>query len=444
MSTCKNAQRTARLVRAVAEEPLLHFQFYIPTRIIFGPGTLNTLEDTPHLPTGEQAMIVIGESGAMLTAGYLQRVQGLLANRGVRTLLCDRVRSNPESAMVEEAAATARAKKVDFIVGLGGGSTIDAAKSIALMAANKGRYGEIIRGGNGCGEALHAKALPVVALPTTAGSGSEVTPWMAITRSGCAEKITWGNDNTGPYLSIVDPELTHTLPPRFTACSGMVAFFHAVGAILGTPQQPAVDMLALEAIQIISRFLARTVTDGTDTNARTMLSWAGTAAGMCTALTPASWHQTLAQALSATAPGLPHGAALALLAPIYFDQLKSRLPARFDLLSDAMGVAPDAAPESGQQRFLTGLRHLIRSVGLGNESLADYGLGSVDIPPLVRKAFNAMKVLPGETPDPMDLPEIEALLAAAMQNHSAVAATTDTDGGSSAQPTLQRRHPHGT
>ena len=419
----------------------MHFKFHIPTRIIFGPGTLTTLEETPHLPPGGHAMIVIGESGTMLTAGYLQRVQGLLANRGVATLLCDRIRSNPESATVDDAAAAARAKKVDFIVGLGGGSTIDAAKGIALMAANKGRCGEIIR--SGCGETQLAPALPVVAIPTTAGTGSEVTPWMAITRSGCAEKITWGNDGTYPSLAIVDPELTRTLPPRFRAYSGMVAFFHAVGAILGTSRQPAGDLMALEAIQIISRFLAGAVTDDADPNARTMLSWAGTAAGMSTALTPVGFHQILAQAASAAAPGLPHGAALAMLAPVCFNRLETGRSARYDLLADAMGVPSDAGPESGRQRFLTGLRHLVRSVGLADESLADYGLGPADIPLLARKAFDAMNALPDEAPAVPARPAIEAILAAAMARPS-VGAAPARESLSAVHPDQQRRHFHGT
>lgn len=421
----------------------MHFQFHIPTRIIFGPGTLTTLEETPHLPPGGHAMIVVGESGAMLTAGYLQRVQGLLANRGVATLLCDRVRSNPESATVDDAAAAARAKKVDFIVGLGGGSAIDAAKGIALMAANKGRCGEIIRSGNGCDETRLAPALPVVAIPTTAGAGSEVTPWTAIRRSGGVETITGGNDSTYPSLAIVDPELTRTLPPRFTAYSGMVAFFNAVGAILGPSRQPAGDMLALEAIQIVSRFLAGAVTDDNDPNARTMLSWAGTAAGMCTALTPVSWYQILAQAVSAAAAGLSQGAALAMLAPACFNSLESGRSARFDLLADAMGVPLDAGPESGRQRFLTGLRHLVRSVGLENESLADYGLGPVDIPLLARNAFNAMNVLPEETPAFPARPTIEAILAAALTRPS-VGAATDRENLSTDPLDQQRRHSHGT
>ena len=421
----------------------MHFHFHIPTRIIFGPGTLTTLEETPHLPPGGHAMIVVGESGAMLTAGYLQRVQGLLANRGVATLLCDRIRSNPESATVDDAAATARAQKVDFIVGLGGGSTMDAAKGIALMAVNEGRYGEIIRRGSGCGPARLAPALPVVAIPTTAGTGSEVTPRMAIIRSGGAEKITWGNDGTYPSLAIVDPELTRTLPPRFTAYSGMVAFFNAVGAILGTSRQPAGDLLALEAIQIISRFLAGAVTDDADPNARTMLSWAGTAAGMSTVLTPVGFHQILAQAASAAAPGLPHGAALAMLAPVCCNSLDTGRPGCYDLLADAMGVPSDAGPESGRQRFLAGLRHLVRSVGLADESLADYGLGPVDIPLLARKAFDVMNALPDKAPAVPARPAIEAILAAAMARPS-VGAAPDRESLSAIHPDQQRRDFHGT
>ncbi|MBC2735973.1 MAG: iron-containing alcohol dehydrogenase [Desulfobacteraceae bacterium] len=421
----------------------MHFKFHIPTRIIFGPGTLTTLEETPHLPPGGHAMIVVGESGAMLTAGYLQRVQGLLANRGVASLLYDRIRSNPESATVDDAAAAARAKKVDFIVGLGGGSTIDAAKGIALMAANKGFCGEIIRSGSGCGETQLAPALPVVAIPTTAGTGSEATPWTAITRSGSTEKITWGNDSIYPSLAIVDPELTRTLPPRFTAYSGMVAFFNGVGAILGTSRQPAGDMLALEAVQIISRFLAGAVTNGADPNARTMLSWAGTAAGMSTALTPVSFHQILGQAASAAAPGLPHGAALAMLAPALFNRLETGRSACFDLLADAMGVPLDAGPESGRQRFLTGLRHLVRSVGLADESLAIYGLGPADIPLLARNAFNAMNALPDETPPVPARPAIEAILAAAMARPS-MGAATDRESLSTVHPDQERRPFHGT
>ena len=421
----------------------MHFQFHIPTRIIFGPDTLAALEDTPYLPPGEHAMIVSGESDAMLKAGYLQRVQGYLANRGVATILYDRIKPNPETEAVDEGAAAARDKKVDFVVGLGGGSTIDSAKSIALMARNVGSYWDYMRGGSGGRQTPNAPALPIVALPTTAGTGTEAGPWTFIARSGHREKIGWGNESTFPYLSIVDPQLTHTLPSRITAYTGMGAFFHAVEAILATSRQPTSDMLALEAIQIICQFLPRAVKDGTDQNARIMLSWASTAAGMCASLAPRVAHGSLVHALSAFAPRLPHGAGLALSSDAYFNWLGTRGPERFDLLADAMGVMPEDGPVDGLGRFRAGLRHLIQSVGLGDESLTHYGLSPGDIPALARKGIETMGALCDATPVLQDVSDIEAILADAMRD-SPMETNTGQVNGLSAKTDLQGRSPHAT
>jgi len=387
-------------------------------------------------------MIIIGESGAMLKSGYLQRVQGYLANRGVATLLYDRIKANPESEAVDEGAAVARDHNVDFVVGLGGGSTIDSAKSIALMARNAGSYWDFMRGDREGGKTSHATALPVVALPTTAGSGTEANPWTFITRSGHREKMGWCNDGIFSHLAIVDPELTHTLPSRITAYTGMGAFFHAVGAILATPRQPVSDMLALEAIQIISRFLPAAVNNGTDQNARTMLSWASTAVGMGASLASGISHSSLAHALSAFAPHLSHGAGLTLSSEAYFSWLGSRRSERFHLLADALGWMPEEGAVDGARRFLGALRHLTRSVGLGDESLADYGLGMDDIPALARHACETTGALSEMTPVARDLPDIEAILAHAMgdSNKGRNGGLVDT---SSAKPDTHRRSSHG-
>jgi alcohol dehydrogenase class IV len=140
---------------------------------------------------------------------------------------------------------------------------------------------------------------------------------------------------------------------------------------------------------------------------------------------------------------LPHGAALATLAPACFNRLETGRPACYDLLADAMGVPSDAGPESGRQRFLTGLRHLVRSVGLADESLADYGLGPGDIPLLACKAFDAMNALPDEAPAVPARPAIEAVLAAAMARPS-VGAAPDRESLSAIHPDQQRRDFHGT
>jgi len=420
----------------------LHFQFHIPTRIIFGPETLAVLEDTPYLPPGAHAMIVIGESGAMLKAGYLQRVQGYLANRGVATILYDRIKPNPESEAVDDGAAVARDKKVDFVVGLGGGSTIDAAKSIALMARNAGSYWDCMRAGSGGGKTPEAPALPLVALPTTAGTGTEVTPWAVITRSGSREKRAWSNESTFPHLAIVDPNLIHTLPSRIIAYTGMGVFFNAVGAILATSRQPHSDMLALEAIQIISRFLPPAAKGGADQNARTMLSWASTAAGMGMSISSGISHHTLAHALSALAPHLPQGIGLTLSSEAYFSWLGGRRSERFDLLADAMGLYLADETADGRHRFRAALRHLIQSVGLADESLANYGLGIDDIPTLASHVSETMEALFDVAPVLQDRSDIEAILADALQD-SRVGTNTGKVNGSTAKTDPQRRSLHG-
>ena len=173
---------------------MLNFQYFMPTRVVFGPETLDQLGDTPYLPRGKKAMVVIGESGVMIKEGYLARVQSQLSKQDVQTIVFDKVRPNPESDAVDEAAAICRDNDVDFIVGLGGGSTIDSAKSIALMATNSGKYWDYMQSGTGGGLTPEKDALPIVAIPTTAGTGTEADPWTVITKSGtdAMEKIGWG------------------------------------------------------------------------------------------------------------------------------------------------------------------------------------------------------------------------------------------------------------
>lgn len=209
---------------------MLNFQYYMPTRVIFGPDTLDQLGDTPHLPRGSKAMIVIGESGVMLKLGYLSRVQSLLSKQDVQTIVYDKIRPNPESDYIDKAAAICRDNDVDFVIGLGGGSTIDSAKAIAVLATNTGKYWDYMQSGSGGGQTPERAALPIVAIPTTAGTGTEADPWTVITKSGSNEKIGWGNDDTFPHLSIVDPKLMLSVPSKQTAYTGMDAFFHAVEA----------------------------------------------------------------------------------------------------------------------------------------------------------------------------------------------------------------------
>lgn len=396
---------------------MLNFQYFMPTRIIFGPETIEQIGETSHLPKGKKAMIVIGESGVMVKLGYLSKVQNQLAKQDVQSIVYDKVMPNPESDQVDEAAAICREKEIDFIVGLGGGSTIDSAKAIALMANNSGNYWDYMQSGTGGGVNPEKDALPVVAIPTTAGTGTEADPWTVITKTGSAEKIGWGNDSTFPALSIVDPTLMLSVPPKQTAYTGMDAFFHAVEAYLATCRQPASDMLALEAVHLIAHTLPEAVANGDDLEARTVMAWASTAAGMCESYSSCISHHSLEHALSAFHPDLPHGAGLVMLSKAYFGFLASRGEERLGDLALAMGdtLQEDLEEEVPGVAFLDALDRLISQIGLAEEKLSDYGVTRDEIPALAENALTTMGALFDITPVSMSQDDVIAIFEAAYE-----------------------------
>jgi alcohol dehydrogenase len=387
----------------------LNFSFYMPTRILFGCGKLNELGTTPYLP-GKKALVVIGASGAMKKHGYLDRATKLLKANGVETVVYDKIQPNPVCEHVEEGAAVAKENGCDFILGLGGGSTIDSAKSIAVMAVNPGRYWDYITRGSGGGKTPPNGALPIVAITTTAGTGTEADPWTVITKSDTNEKIGWGNEFTFPRLSIVDPELMVSVLPKTTAYTGMDAFFHSVETYLATINQPASDHLALEAVSLITRYLPIAVKDGTNMEARTKLAWANTEAGMCESLSCCISHHSMEHAVSAYYPEVAHGSGLTMLSVSYFSYLAERNPARFPDLARAMGEDVDRLPEKEQaMAFITGLKKLIKNIGLKEEKLADFSINKKDLRIFAENAFYAMGSLFDITPVELTLDDVVAI-----------------------------------
>ena len=387
----------------------LDFSYYMPTRIIFGCGKLSELKTTPYLP-GKKALVIIGASGAMRKYGYLDRVLKYLKENGVEAVVYDRIQPNPVSQHVEEGASVAKENGCDFVVGLGGGSTLDSSKSIAVMAVNPGKYWDYVTRGSGGRKTPANGALPIVAITTTAGTGTEADPWTVITRSDTNEKIGWGNDSTFPSISIVDPELMVSVPPKTTAYTGMDAFFHSVESYLATLNQPASDRLALEAISLITEYLPIAVKDGTNIQARTKLAWANTEAGICESLSRCISHHSMEHAVSAYYPNVAHGCGLTILSVSYFTCLAERNPARFPDLAGAMGENLDDLPEKDRpMAFITGLKKLIKNVGLEEEKLSDFGIKRNQLKTFAENSFYTMGSLYNITPVELTLDDVVAI-----------------------------------
>lgn len=359
------------------------FNLYIPTKLLFGCGELKKLATEP-MP-GKKAMIVISGGTSMKKYGYLDKVVGYLKENHIESVVFDKILANPIKQHVMEAAAICRDEQCDFVVGLGGGSSIDSAKSIAVMACNTGDYWDYVVGGRGKGKPVE-KALPIVAIPTTAGTGTEADPWTVITHETAHEKIGFGCPLTFPTISIVDPELMVSIPPRFTAYQGFDAFFHAAEGYIANCATPISDLYALEAIRLLYKYLPAAVANGHDLEARTNVAWASTLAGMVESTSSCTSEHSMEHAMSALYPALPHGAGLICLSKAYFETFVDDSKDRYMKMAEVMTSEP--AQQAGD--FVDALVKMQKACGMDQLKLSDWGLKEEDLPEMVQNAKATM------------------------------------------------------
>lgn len=375
------------------------FSVHIPTKILFGCGELKKLA-TEKLP-GKKALIVISGGTAMKKYGYLDKVIGLLKENNVTSIVFDKILPNPIKSHVMEAATVCRENQCDFVVGLGGGSSIDSAKSIAVMACNEGDYWDYINGGTGKGRPV-TKALPVVAIPTTAGTGTEADPWTVITNEERQEKIGFGNELTFPVLSIVDPELMVSIPPHLTAYQGFDAFFHAAEGFIANCATPISDLYALEAIRLLYKYLPVAVKDGKDLKARAKVAWASTLAGLVEATSSCTSEHSLEHAMSAYYPELPHGAGLIAISENYFETFRNDSMKRYMKMAEIMTQQKSNRPSD----FINALVRMQKECDVYGLKLSIWGLKEEDFPKMVQNARETMGGLFLFDPRPMTDEEV--------------------------------------
>ncbi len=364
----------------------MQFCYFIPSRILFGPGELSRLHE--QAMPGKKALIVISAGKSMRANGYLERVQKELALAGVSSVVFDKILPNPIRKHVMEGAALAKAEGCDFIVGLGGGSSIDSAKSIAVMATNPGDYWDYISGGSGKEMPVKNPPLPIVAITTTAGTGTEADPFTVITKEDTQEKIGFGVDGTFPVLSVVDPELMLSVPAHLTAYQGFDTLFHSTEGYLNKTANPISDMLALKAIELIGKSLPKAVKEGQDLGARTDVALANTLAGMVESLSGCISEHSIEHALSAYHPELPHGAGLIMISLAYYENFakKPECGERMVQMAKALGDAEAKEPMD----FVKRLKKLQEECGVADLTMSGYGVDGNDLRKYAVKARDTM------------------------------------------------------
>lgn len=380
------------------------FNYYMPVRILFGKGKLNEL-NSQRLP-GKKALIVISAGSSMKRLGILQRLAEQLDKAHVAHVLFDKILPNPIKQHVTEGAAIAREAGCDFVIGLGGGSSIDSAKAIAVMAANPGDYWDYISGGTGRGLPVPNNPLPVVAITTTAGTGTEADPWTVITNGD--EKIGFGYDKTFPVLSVVDPELMMSVPPMLTAYQGFDALFHSTEGYVNRTANEMSDLYALQAIRLVGKSLAKAVKNGSDEQARSDVALANTLSGFVESTSGCISEHSIEHALSGFKPELPHGAGLIIISVAYYTFLakSGSCGQRMVDMAAALGKTDAVKPMD----FVTVLKELQHACGVADLKLSDYGIMRADLP---RMAAYAREIMGGLFEvDPCEITEqdVESIL----------------------------------
>ena len=362
------------------------FEFFIPTKVLFGTGALNDLHKCT-MP-GQKALIVISAGGSMRRNGYLDRVVDQLRLAGCESVVYDKVQPNPTKDNVMDGATLGRSEGCDFVLGLGGGSSIDAAKAMAAMLVNPGDYWDYINGGTAKGKPFVRPPVPIVAVVTTAGTGTEADPWTVVTKEDTREKIGFGGSMMFPVISVVDPELMLSIPANLTAYQGFDALFHSSEGYIHNTVSPVSDMYCEKSLELLGGNLVNAVQDGSNLAAREHVALASTVAGYVQSTSGCVSEHALAHAMGALHPQIPHGAALIMISKAYFTFFAQAhvCDDRMIRMAKLLGKL-DAA---SSMDFVDALVELQKACGVDALKMSDYGFTPAEFVELARNARHTM------------------------------------------------------
>jgi len=311
----------------VNDSVLPEFDYTPRTRIVCGPNTLDRLGDLTRQHGGHRALLVTDQG--LVRAGHADRAATVLANAGLTVIRFDRVTENPTSTVVESCVSVARGAGVDFLVGLGGGSSIDTAKGCNFLLTGGGRMEDYW----GVGKATHPM-LPLIAIPTTTGTGSECQSFALITQAETHVKMACGDPKAAAKVALLDPRLALSQPRNVTFCTGIDALAHAVESAVSTRRNPISSIYSREAFRLCIRALPRILSKSDDLAAVGQMqlgaAWAGTAIE----------NSMLGAAHAAANPltrrfGLTHGLAVGLALP-HVVRLNGAVPAAESIYADLL------------------------------------------------------------------------------------------------------------
>jgi alcohol dehydrogenase len=351
------------------------FEYQLRTRLLFKSGLVREMADEIG-QLGVRRVMIVADPG-VVAAGLAERVAESVRAVSEVAAIFSEVPSDSSVATVEHGTAVAREAGADAIIAVGGGSALDTAKGIRILLTEGGTLYDY-QGAN----LLNRPLTPMIAIPTTAGTGSEVTPVAVIKDEASQTKLFFYSPFIAPDMAVLDPEMTRTLPPRLTAATGMDALSHAIETFVGIGANPITDSLALQAIDMISNNLRAAVHSGDDLEARGQMLVAAAIAGIAFSTTGVGVNVGIVHAVSHTVGALHHvhhGTANSIVLPHGMRFNSAVVPNRYVRIARAMGVNAGGRPEGEviedgiaaveQLALDCGLPARLRDVGVPEDAL---------------------------------------------------------------------------
>ncbi len=361
------------------------FTFTGAKKIVFGKSSFSSLPDQVRELGGRRPLVVMDRN--LADCGYREEVAKVLGGAGTRYSLFDRVEPEPVLALAEEGTKAALKGKCDCVIGIGGGSALDCAKAIAALAANGGKAADYL----GLNK-VPGPGLPKIMVPTTAGTGSEVTFTAVFVRPELKKKEGMNSPYLYPEVALLDPLLTLSLPPGPTATTGIDALVHAIESYTSLNSSPMSELISLEAIRLISENLRTCVHNGGDVDAREAMLLGSLYAGLGLANAGVGAVHSLSYPLGGMY-GVPHGLANSvLLLPVMEFNLPGALE-KFSVIAEVMGEnTQDLTVRDAAYLSLEAVEALIEDCGipLGLEAL---GITEEDFPALADVAMTVKRPL---------------------------------------------------
>lgn len=348
------------------------FSFHAPTKILFGPNCLDKLPEEVKRFEPKSVLIVSGKN-VRKTDGYAKVYDAISSTCAVAEF--NEVTPEPDSSVLSKLASTAREVKPSLVVGIGGGSSLDMAKIASLATANDKDPLLYFKG-----EPVVKKGPPVITVPTISGTGSEVTPISVVVDGG--KKLALSNPFLYPSVSIVDPVLSITAPPYFTASAGIDAICHALESFMSLDSTPLTESFTFEAMSLLDDYLERAYCNGEDIEARSAVSLSSILSGMAFMNTGLCLPHGIAYTFAVRCC-LPHGVSVAVAEPYVLEFNAPAIPDKLDVIAAAFGIDTEGGtPAEVASAVAMRLTEIMETMNLPL-SLGEVGIEEKDLEPMV-------------------------------------------------------------